>query len=210
MGNSGIPDGVWLVRGGINDELVDASQQKGAIALDWPDVGDLTLIPSLDDFKVRVLQKFAGSSPDYIRDELKHLLWFMRLIDVGDYVLMDDKRIDEVVIGTVTTGVEYNAVVFGTKYPYIRGVNWLRHIPRDLFTPEAQQDLYSILPIEDLRPHRREIHQRVTVGNEMDLDSEKFPPYPNVSPLQAFVRELAWESEDILESVFDILSRGHR
>src|SRR5262245_13527547 len=108
MSDTVIPDGVWLVRGGIQDELVSVFQLKGAIALDWPDVGDLTLMPSLEDFKARVFQQFLEDSPQHIRDELKDLLWFLRLIDVGDYVLVDDKLKDEVVIGKVTSDVEHN------------------------------------------------------------------------------------------------------
>ena len=134
MSDSIIPDGVWLVRGGINDELVPAFQQKGAIALDWRDVGDLALIPSLEDFKARVFQQFRGNAPEYIRDELTDLLWFVRLIDVGDYVLVDDKR----------------------------------------------------------------------------MESERFAHDQDIGVLKAFVRELAWEVDDFLQSILDIASRGAR
>ena len=68
---------------------------------------------------------------------------------------------------------------------------------RDLFTPEAQQDLYSILPIEDIRSHRYEIHRLATGKHgKINIESEKFPPYKDIGVLKAFVRELAWESED--------------
>ncbi|HKY54768.1 MAG TPA: hypothetical protein VJM08_10705 [Anaerolineales bacterium] len=208
MSNSSIPAGAWLIRGGINDELVTAFQKKGAIALDWPDVGDLALIPSLDEFKSRVFQKFLGSSPEYIRDELQHLLWFMRLIAVGDYALIDNKRTEEVIIGKVISTVEYNVRLFGANYPYVRRVQWIKPIARDLFTPEAQQDLYSILPIEDIRSHRREIHKQVT-GEEGDLEeAETFEANKDIDVLKALVRELAWESEEFLESVLDIIFRG--
>lgn len=211
MSDSVIPDGVWLVRGGINDEMVTAFQQKGAIALDWRDVGDLALIPSLEDFKARVFQQFRGNPPESIRDELKDLLWLVRLIDIGDYVLVDDKFKDEVVIGKVISDVEYNLGLFGSTYPYIRRVKWLKHIPRDLFTPEAQQDLYSILPVEDLRSHRHEIHKRLTGGEGIiNMQSERFAPYQDIGVLKAFVRELAWELEDFLQSILDIASRGKR
>lgn len=211
MSDSVIPDGVWLVRGGIKDELVSAFQGKGAIALDWPDIGDLALLPSLEDFKARVFQKFYGESPQYIRDELKDLLWFLRLIDVGDYVLVDDKRKEEVVIGKVISDVEHNLKLFGPKYPYIRRVRWLKHMARDLFTPEVRQDLYSIVPIEDIRSHRREIHKRLTGEEEIiNMESERFAPYQDIDALKAFVRDLAWDVDDFLESVFDILSRGRR
>ena len=208
MNDSSIPAGAWLVRGGVTDEMVTAFQKKSAIALDWPDVGDLELIPSLDEFKSRVFQKFLGSSPEYIRDELQHLLWFMRLIAVGDYALIDDKLTQEVLVGKVSSGVEYNVKLFGSKYPYIRRVQWIKNIARDLFTPEAQQDLYSILPIEDIRLHRREIHKQVT-GREGDIEEvETFESYQDIDPLKALVRELAWESEEFLESVLDIIFRG--
>ena len=211
MSNSSIPAEAWLVRGGINDEMVDAFQQKEAVALDWPDIGDLTFISSLDDFKARVFQKFLGSSPDYVRDELKYLLWFTRLIDIGEYVLMDDKRINEVVIGNVTSGVEYNVKLFGSKYPYIRRVKWLKRIDRNQFTTDAQQDLYSILPIEDIRSHRYEIHRRVT-GSQgtINIEDEKFPPYEDIGLLKAYVRELAGETDIFFETVFSILYRGRR
>ena len=211
MSDSDIPAGAWLLRGGINDELVSAFQREGAIALEWPDVGDLALIPSLDEFKARVFQKFAGNSPDYVRDELKYLLWFVRLIAVDDYAIIDDKLIQKVIVGKVTSDIEYNLKLFGAKYPYVRRVKWLKHISRHSFTAETQQDLYSILPIEDIRPHRYEIHRRATGkhGN-VNIEGEQFPPYKDIGILKAFIRELAWESEDFLESVFDILSRGRR
>ena len=211
MSDSVIPDGVWLVRGGINDEMVTAFQQKGAIALDWRDVDDLALIPSLEDFKARVFQQFRGNPPEYIRDELKDLLWFVRLIDVDDYVLVDDKFKDEVVIGKVISDVEYNVGLFGSTYPYIRRVKWLKHIARDLFTPEAQQDLYSILPVEDIRSHRREIHKRLTGGEGIiNVESERAAPYQDIGAFKAFVRELVGETDDFLEIVLAIIFRGRR
>ena len=209
--DSDIPAGAWLLRGGINDELLSAFQREGAIALEWPDGGDLALIPSLDEFRARMFQTFPGNSPDHVRDELKYLLWFVRLIAVDDYALIDDKLIQKVIVGKVTSDIEYNLKLFGAKYPYVRRVKWLKNISRHSSTAEAQQDLNSILPIEDIRSHRYEIHRRATGkhGN-INIEGEQFPPYQDIGILKAFVRELAWESEDFLESVFDILSRGRR
>ena len=211
MSNSSIPAEAWLVRGGINDEMVDAFQEKEAIAMDWPDIGDLAFIASVGDFKARIFQKFLGSSPDSVRDKLKYLLWFMRLIDIGEYVVMDDKRIAEVVIGNVTSGVEYNVELFGSKYPYIRRVRWLKRIDRKQFTTDAQQDFYSILPIEDIRSHRYEIHRWV-MGRErtINIEHEKFSPYKDIGILKAYVRELAGEKDDFFETAFNILYRGRR
>ena len=206
MNSSAIPDGVWLVRAGINDEMVSAFQQKAAVALDWPDIGNLALISSLDEFKMRLLQTFSGNAPDHIRDELKYLLWFVRLIAVDDYALIDKKQTDELIVGRVTSAVEYNPELFGAKYPYIRRVKWLKYIPRDMFTAEAQQDLYSILPIEDIRSHRYEIHKHIT-GKDY---SEKFGPYRDIGVFKALVRELAGETDDFLQSIWDIYSGGTR
>ena len=206
MSNSNIPAGAWLVGGSSKDEMVDAFREKGAIALDWPDIGDLALISSLDEFKMRLLQTFSGNAPDHIREELKYLLWFMRLIAVDDYALIDKKQTDELIVGQVTSAVEYNPELFGAKYPYIRRVKWLKYIPRDMFTAEAQQDLYSILPIEDIRSHRYEIHKHIT-GKDY---SEKFGPYRDIGGFKALVRELAGETDDFLQSIWDIYSGGTR
>ena len=101
--------------------------------------------------------------------------------------------------------------MFGSKYPYIRRVRWLKHIDRNQFTTDAQQDLYGILPIEDIRSHRYEIHRRVT-GRDgtFDIEAEKFPPYKDIGILKAYVRELAGETDDFFESVFNILYGGRR
>ena len=158
-----------------------------------------------------ILRQFAGRSAEDIRDELKNLLWFVRLIALGDYVLLHDKATDEVVIGQVISNVEHNITLLGPKFAYIRRVKWLKKIARDQFTEEAQADLYSILPLEDLRTHRYEIHRRATDEEEnINIEREMFPPYEDIGTLKALVREWAWETEDFFQAIQDIRRGGRR
>jgi hypothetical protein len=90
----------------------------------------------------------------------------------GDYVITDDKATNEVAVGLIRDEAEYRPGILDIRHTYLRRAEWLSRLGRSDFTPQAQRDLYSVVGLYDLRPHLREIHQRLTgtdIGAKVEL-----------------------------------------
>lgn len=75
-------------------------------------------------------------------------------------------------VGLVRGEAEYRPGVLDTEHVYVRLVGWLTRLRRSDFTPATQRDLFSLTGVNDLRPHLREIHQRLTgidLGESVEL-----------------------------------------
>jgi hypothetical protein len=151
------PQSAWLIRAGYRGELIKAFEQKQAVALDIPDCGDPTSVSSAEEIQARLAEKVHDVSGEWTRIGSRQLLSFMRSIRVGDYVLVDDKHAQQILVGRVTGNFEYNRDIFGLDCPYIRRVAWSGRLARSQCTPEAQRDLYSVSAISDQRRHLAQI-----------------------------------------------------
>ena len=175
-----MPKHAWLVRAGNNNELIEAVEKQAAIAIGWAELGDPVALNSRDDFKSRYTAVYPGQSAARVNVNAGQVYRYTREIALGDYVLTYDKATRELLIGLVSSSVEFNPKLFGQAYPYTRRVNWLKRVSRDNFGVDSRNSLGSSLTVFNLDDYVPEIHQLsigATVSTTLTTPSEVEEPF---------------------------------
>jgi restriction system protein len=56
------PRHAWMVRAGNNNELADLVEEKHAVAIGWPEMGDVSDLESREQFKGRYRESYLDQS----------------------------------------------------------------------------------------------------------------------------------------------------
>ena len=125
---------MWVIRGGEENRLVDRFVDAGAIAVVFPEVPDAEILT-----RSEIRRSLASGQTTAALDAQEAMLSaFVREIQVGDSVLLPDPSRGEVIVGTVTSGYEFQGDPPGDDFRHRRTVDWLaRHPVSDL--PSAVQ-----------------------------------------------------------------------
>lgn len=177
-----IPDRVWMVRSGGDNELVDQVEERGAVAIGWPQMGDLSDLTTREDFKVRYRIAYPDHSEARVSVNAGQIFRFCRELGVGDYVLTYDKSIRELLVGIADGPYSYQPTLFEPEYPNVRPVTWIARTSRDEYSKAARNSMGSTLTVFQLNDYRDEIVRLTTPSGEEpeveDLDeAEDSPPF---------------------------------
>mgnify|MGYP000474585314 CR=1 FL=1 len=98
MGN---PKHAWMIRAGNENELADLVEERAAVAIGWPEMGDLSDLKDRQEFKMRYREVYTDQSGARMAVNAGQLYRFAREIREGDYVLTYIKASREVLIGLI-------------------------------------------------------------------------------------------------------------
>ena len=116
---------MWVIRGGEEDRLVDRFVDAGAIAVVFPGVPDAEILT-----RSEIRRSLASDQTTAALDAQEAMLSaFVREIQVGDSVLLPDPSRGEVVVGTITSGYEFQGDPPGDVFRHRRTVDWLARHP---------------------------------------------------------------------------------
>ena len=133
---------MWMVRAGRGGENVDEFLQKSVVALGWPHVGKLE-----SPNKADLVARLAYSYPD--QKEGTHGTWagtllrFAYELATGDSVLTYDRERRRYLVGTITSGYEWQPQLVEDK-PNVRHVKWTHQVARDVLSTGARNSLGAI------------------------------------------------------------------
>lgn len=151
------PSHVWMVRAGTNNELADKVEEKGAVAIGWDAMADVSSLETRDEFKAQYRKDYPDDSEGRVNVNGSQIHRFAREVGSGEYVLTYIKDSREYVHGTITGPYEYKPELFGEGYPHIRLVDWKGRVSRDVFSVSARNSMGSTLTVFNLDSHLEEI-----------------------------------------------------
>lgn len=126
---------VWVIRGGEENDLVDAFVEGGYIAVEYPDVTDGRTV---DTYDVTERLRARGWTVPEARAEMFEQ--FVHRIGIGDLVVLPDTPRREVVIGRVEGGYAFQSFLDPDSHRHRREVTWLGRHPVGLL-PESSRDI---------------------------------------------------------------------
>ena len=102
----------WTVRGGENGEREQAALDEGLIILGWEELGeDLSHVGSRDDLSALLRAAYPADGPRTI-DNWAYQLWqFLKVMQIGDLVVMPRKHKSVIAIGRVIGNYQYRSNV---------------------------------------------------------------------------------------------------
>ena len=137
--------GHWMVRAGDENELADLVEEKGAVAVGWPKMGDLSTLETRQDFRERCKEAYPDQPGAATAIKAAELYRFATRMSEGHYVVTALEGAKEVLIGLVDGPYEYRTDLFGEHYPHVRRVRWLKRVPWDSFGAPAREAMGSAL-----------------------------------------------------------------
>jgi restriction system protein len=116
----------WTVRGGETGEREHSALGQGLIILGWDELNeDLSTAASPADLSVLLREAYPASGPRTI-DNWSYQLWqFIRVMAVGDLVVMPLKYKSIVAIGRVAGEYQYRSDA-PSELRHVRQVAWLK------------------------------------------------------------------------------------
>ena len=140
----------WTVRGGRYGEFERAALDEGLIILGWEELPDLSKATSIDEIVEVVREAYPDSSPRRI-DNWAHQLWrFIRIMQLGDLVVMPQKYKPVIAIGSLAGDYEYHADAQGS-YRHVRRVKWLNsEVERAAVGGDLRDSIGSLLTVSEL------------------------------------------------------------
>ncbi|MBA3869494.1 MAG: restriction endonuclease [Anaerolineae bacterium] len=190
---------VWMVRSGNDNILANLVEDKGAVAVGWDEMGDLSQLQTREQFKRRYQEVFPEDSEGRVPVNAGQIYRFAKEIHLGDYVITYIKDSREIVIGIVESEYEFNPTLFGVEYPHVRHVKWIKRVSRDIFSPEARNTLGSTLTVFILDNILDEIYSIATQkGAEPKVPEEVIEDAP------PFYKDVRAKADELIA---DLISR---
>jgi len=175
------PKHAWMVRAGNENELADLVEEKSAVAIGWPEMGDVSSLAKREELKCRYREAYPDHSSGRVAVNAGQIYRFTREIREGDYILTYIKASREVLIGLVDGPYEYRTDIFPEHYRHVRRVRWLKRVSRDDFSASARNSMGSTLTVFRLDDHLAEIHRIVAATGEPpalpEEEEEGTPPF---------------------------------
>ena len=140
---------------GIHSEDDALFLQQGIIGIGWNQVGDFrSIASSRDAFKEKIDATYPGSKKGYIALVAGMLYRFLHEMKIGDYVIFPSKADRMVNIGKITG--EYDYQPGNSLYDNIRKVEWLKHLPRRVFSQGALYEIGSAMTLFSVKNYADE------------------------------------------------------
>ncbi len=138
-------DAMWMVRaeGGA---LVE-SFLKGAVAIGWQEVGDLTEATSRESVRALYEVAYPEDSPGKAANCVGILYKFRATLRQSDRIVTYDPDARLYHIGEVTSDYLFSSSEVGPEWPHVRRVRWLGKVSRDGLSPPTRNTLGSTLTL---------------------------------------------------------------
>ena len=135
---------IWVVRGGDNNELASQVRSKHAVAIGWASAGDVSAAKTREEMRQQLESAQPGSGTP---NAVGQMFRFVNEIIVGDYILTPERATKTVHISRCAGVYRFDPSVFGDSYPQVRPVEYLKTVPRRIFSQTVRNTLGSVLTV---------------------------------------------------------------
>lgn len=125
-------------------ERAESLQQRGYVAIGWPDIGDLGELPAeRGAFRERFLASYGESASASASGAAAGMLFrFVHVLHIGDIIVSPSPLGRTVRVGLISDHYEYLPSLLD-DYPNVRRAEWLADVPREGLGQEARRSLQA-------------------------------------------------------------------
>jgi restriction system protein len=145
---------MWMVRAGEGAYLFDEFRSKNIVAIGWNETGDLSKVPTPEEIKQIVKEKYPDFKLGKINISAGQISRFRFNFKKGDNVITYDPDERIYLVGEILSDYEYSTK-FG-EYFHIRKVEWLGKVSRDKLSTTTKNTLGAISTIFELNEDAEE------------------------------------------------------
>lgn len=147
---------LWGIHAGARGQADELFLQKHVVALGWPDLGDLRMLPiDREAYKERIRALRSDIKAGAVPGQAGLYFRFAHDVMPGDIMLYPSKRDRLVHVGKVVGPYEY-APKKNADFPHLRPVEWLGAFPRTQFTQGALWEIGSAISFFQVKNYAHE------------------------------------------------------
>ncbi len=141
---------VW----GIHAVDANLFLDQNIIAIGWDDLGDLSLLSQTKEaFKEKYAEEYPAAKKGTMAAHVGLLFRFVNEVKSGDYIVYPSKPDRQIHIGRILSDYFF---VSGSRYANRRKVEWLKHLPRTVFSQGALNEVGSLLTFFRIKTYAAE------------------------------------------------------
>ena len=169
----------WTVQGGENGEREPTALDEGLIILGWEELSeDLSDAASPADLSVLLHAAYPGDGPRTI-DNWAYQLWqFVKVMEIGDLVVMPRKYKSVIAIGRVAGDYKYRSDA-PPDSRHVRQVTWLKpDVERAALKGDLRDSMGSFRTVSELsrRDAAKRVQSLVDTGIDPGYEGDVPPP----------------------------------
>lgn len=148
---------------GIHAKDEDLFLKDKVIAIGWDNIGSLADIPQTRDaFKARYTKAYPDATKQSIANSAGMLYRFVCEAKPGDYVVFPSRFNREINIGEIVSEYFYDSDA--QRYRNRRRVEWLKHLPRTVFSQGALYEIGSAMSFFSIKNYADEYLEALAKG----------------------------------------------
>jgi len=131
---------LWVLHMGNDQETALQARDKGFVAIGWSKLGDLARFKTREALKEAMAKTWPEWKPKTVSSCYGQVWRFASEIKVGDPVVLPIKATREIAIGRVSGQYRFSGEgsdLFARDYANVRDVEWLKVVPRTVFSQPA-------------------------------------------------------------------------
>lgn len=151
---------LWVVHISNNAKLAARAQKEGFICIGWTRMGDLSRYNTRDKMRAAMEKTFPDWSKGTISASYGQVFRFAHEMELGDPVVYPVKGSREIMIGRVKGPYRWasdDKELLANDYCNVRPVEWLKTVPRIVFSDAALHSFGSFSSVSTSDEHLDEV-----------------------------------------------------
>jgi restriction system protein len=136
---------LWVVRAGKHGEQEETAIEKHVVCHGWNELPDYSSYGTKDDLRTLYVNTYPDQSEKRIIAGLSQVWRFAREIKKGDLVALPFKTSSSFAFGRITGEYQYKKLA--PNVMHIRGVEWIKTVPRSVFPKDILLSMNSAHPV---------------------------------------------------------------
>jgi restriction system protein len=168
---------LWVIHIGNNDKIALRARDEGFVCIGWTKMGDLSSYSTRDEFKKAMIETWPNWKIKKVNSSYGQVYRFVREMKIGDPVVFPVRVESEIALGRVTSDYRLSKdkeLVEG-DYRYVREVDWLKIVPRTVFTKAALHSFGSFSTVSTSDDFLDEFLGVLSGKTEAELDGREAP-----------------------------------
>ena len=166
---------LWVIHIGNNDRIALRAREEKFLCIGWTLIGDLSPYNSRDKMRNAMERAFPTAKPATIRSSYGQVYRFAHKMEVGDPVVLPIKPTGEIAIGKIAGEYHFateDKDLVENDYSNIRPVDWIKIVPRTVFSKAALHSFGSFSTVSTSNDHLEEVIRVATTASAVKHLSE--------------------------------------
>lgn len=161
---------LWVIHIGNNDKIALRARDEGFVCIGWTKMGDLAKFSTREEFKQAMVATWPTWKSKKVSSSYGQVYRFVREMKIGDPIVFPIRVTSEIALGRVTGNFEFSKdkKLIEGDYRYVRDVEWLRIVPRTVFTKAALHSFGSFSTVSTSDDHLEEFLRLLSKKSDKD------------------------------------------